>query len=167
MFRNFKRILKSHSQGENQWHSFRKEEMTRHITQRCSQLREICGLEQPGDEPEDNDEPLHDDFIFRRYEAAADRENLLLAANSLMAERKARRAGAPFIIGGGNHRRRFCRMHWSRAASVLCTEDRAGHLIFCAGTVPEAGSRRRNAFSRVIFTERRLYAASKSRALSL
>ena len=88
VFKNFKNLLKSHPQGERQWFAFREEEMTRYITQWYNQLREVYGLEQLGEEPEDNEELLQDDFIFREYDAARDEEKLLLAANSFMAERE-------------------------------------------------------------------------------
>ena len=88
VFKNFKSLLKSHPQGEKQWFSFHEEEMTRYILQWYNQLEEICGLEQLGDEPEDNDELIHSDFVFRQYEASTDEENFVRAANMVMAERE-------------------------------------------------------------------------------
>ena len=88
VFKNFKTLLKSHPQGEKQWFAFREEEMTRYITQWYTQLREVYGLEQLGEEPEDNEELLQDDFIFREYDPTKDEEKLLLAANSFMSERE-------------------------------------------------------------------------------
>ena len=88
VFKNFKNLLKSHPQGEKQWFAFREEEMTRYITQWYTQLREVYGLEQLGEEPEDNEELLQDDFIFREYDPTKDEEKLLLAANSFMSERE-------------------------------------------------------------------------------
>ena len=93
VFKNFKNLLKSHPQGEKQWFAFREEEMTRYITQWYNQLREVYGLEQLGEEPEDNEELLQDDFIFREYDATRDEENLILAANSFMSEREAQWPG--------------------------------------------------------------------------
>ena len=93
VFKNFKTLLKSHPQGEKQWFAFREEEMTRYITQWYTQLREVYGLEQLGEEPEDNEELLQDDFIFREYDATRDEENLILAANSFMSEREAQWPG--------------------------------------------------------------------------
>ena len=48
----------------------------------------MYGLEQLGEEPEDNEELLQDDFIFREYAPTKDEEKLLLAANSFMSERE-------------------------------------------------------------------------------
>lgn len=93
VFKNFKTLLKSHPQGEKQWFAFREEEMTRYITQWYTQLREVYGLEQLGEEPEDNEELLQDDFIFREYDPTKDEEKLLLAANSFMSEREAQWPG--------------------------------------------------------------------------
>ena len=93
VFKNFKSCLKSHPQGEKQWYTFREEEMTGYITQWYNQLREIYGLEQLGEEPEDNEELLQDDFIFREYEAIRDEEKLMRTANSFMAEREAQWPG--------------------------------------------------------------------------
>lgn len=88
VFKNFKNLLKSHPQGEKQWFAFREEEMTRYITQWYNQLREVYGLEQLGEEPEDNEELLQDDFILREYDAAKDEEKRILAINSFMSEQE-------------------------------------------------------------------------------
>lgn len=93
VFKNFKNCLKSHPQGEKQWYTFREEEMTGYITQWYNQLREVYGLEQLGEEPEDNEELIQDDFIFREYEAIKDEEKIMRAANSFMAEREAQWPG--------------------------------------------------------------------------
>ncbi|MDD7275135.1 MAG: GNAT family N-acetyltransferase [Treponema sp.] len=88
VFKNFKNLLKSHPQGEKQWFAFREEEMTRYITQWYNQLREVYGLEQLGEEPEDNEDLLQDDFILREYDAAKDEEKRILAINSFMSEQE-------------------------------------------------------------------------------
>lgn len=93
VFKNFKNLLKSHPQGEKQWFSFREEEMTRYITQWYNQLREVYGLEQLGEEPEDNEELLQDDFILREYDAAKDEEKRILAINNFMSEQEAQWPG--------------------------------------------------------------------------
>ena len=62
--------------------------MTRYITQWYNQLREVYGLEQLGEEPEDNEELLQDDFILREYDAAKDEEKRILAINSFMSEQE-------------------------------------------------------------------------------
>lgn len=93
VFKNFKNLLKSHPQGEKQWFAFREKEMTGYITLWYNQLREAHGLELLGEEPEDTEELLQDDFIFREYEAAKDKEQATLAANNFMAEREAQWPG--------------------------------------------------------------------------
>jgi len=49
-------------------------------------LRDTWGLEKLGEEPEDSEDLIHDDFIFRQYQHNTDEEHLLLASNSIMAE---------------------------------------------------------------------------------
>lgn len=88
VFKNFKKQLKSHPQGEQQWYTFREKEMTRYITQWYNQLQDLCSLEQIGREPEDNEELLQDDFVLRKYEATTDKEKLLLADKKFEAERE-------------------------------------------------------------------------------
>lgn len=86
VFRNFKNVLKSFPEAEKQWFSFREKEMTQHILQWYNLLRDTWGLEKLGEEPEDSEDLIHDDFIFRQYQHNTDEEHLLLASNSIMAE---------------------------------------------------------------------------------
>ena len=88
VFRNFKNILKEYPESESLWFSFKEKEMTLYITQWYNMLRENVGLEKLGEEPEENEDLVYDDFTVREYNSVKDKDILLSAANSVMAERE-------------------------------------------------------------------------------
>ena len=93
VFRNFKNVLKSFPEAEKKWFAFRESEMNQHIFQWYNMLRDTWGLEKLGDEPEESEDLVHGDFIFREYQKETDEEFLDLAVNSIMAEREAKWPG--------------------------------------------------------------------------
>ncbi|AEE16049.1 GNAT family N-acetyltransferase [Treponema brennaborense] len=86
VFRNFKNVLKSFPEAEKQWFAFKEKEMARHIMQWYNTLREARGLEKLGDEPEESEDLVHDDFVFRGYRKDTDEEAFAVAANAIMGE---------------------------------------------------------------------------------
>jgi len=88
VFRNFKNVLKSFPEVEKQWYTFREHEMTQYILEWYNMLRDAWGLEKLGDEPEESEDLVHDDFIFRVYEEKTDKINIENIANLIKAERE-------------------------------------------------------------------------------
>ncbi|MDR2897177.1 MAG: GNAT family N-acetyltransferase [Spirochaetaceae bacterium] len=67
VFRQFKNILKTYPEVERLWFSFKENQMRHTIIRWYNSLRDLWGLEHIGDEPEETEDIVHDDFIFREY----------------------------------------------------------------------------------------------------
>lgn len=67
VFRNFKNVLKEYPEAEKLWFSFKEHEMNRVVLCWYEDLRDVWGLERLGEEPEENEELVHDDFSFRPF----------------------------------------------------------------------------------------------------
>lgn len=67
VFRSFKDKLKEYPEVEKLWHQFKNRKMLIYINEWYNNLREIWGLEQLSQEPEDTDDLLNDDFQFQEY----------------------------------------------------------------------------------------------------
>jgi len=77
VFRKFKNVLKEHPDVERLWFSFKEHEMKQVILSWFDDLRELWGLERLELEPEENEEELlHDDFLFRIADAAGEQAEI-------------------------------------------------------------------------------------------
>ncbi|MDR2901216.1 MAG: GNAT family N-acetyltransferase [Treponema sp.] len=65
VFRAFKNVLTDHPEAEKLWYAFKEQEMRKHITRWYNSLREKWGLEKIGDEPEETDDLILEDFRIR------------------------------------------------------------------------------------------------------
>ena len=65
VFRNFKNILHDHPEVEKLWFHFKDREMRGIVLDWYNNLREFWGLEHIGSEPDETDDILMDDFVFR------------------------------------------------------------------------------------------------------
>jgi GNAT superfamily N-acetyltransferase len=65
VFRAFKNVLAAHPEAEGRWFSFKTREMRREIQEWYNALREEWGLERIGNEPEETDDLVFEDFRFR------------------------------------------------------------------------------------------------------
>jgi ribosomal protein S18 acetylase RimI-like enzyme len=72
VFRAFKDILGSYPEAEKLWFSYKDREMKREILRWYNGLREEWGLERIGEEPEDTDDLVLEDFRFRPPQADDD-----------------------------------------------------------------------------------------------
>ncbi len=86
VFRNFKDTLKNYPEVERLWFSFKEKEMRQVIVRWYNALRDAWGLERIGEEPEEIDDIVHDDFHFREYDDSRDREALAAAVQVLTEE---------------------------------------------------------------------------------
>lgn len=81
VFRAFKDVLSAHPEVERLWFSFKKREMRREVLDWYNALREEWGLERIGEEPEDTEDLVLEDFRFREG-----REEDLAAAEAVMSQ---------------------------------------------------------------------------------
>jgi ribosomal protein S18 acetylase RimI-like enzyme len=69
VFRAFKKALSRYPEAEKRWFSFKEREMRREIIRWYNALRESWNMEKIGEEPEETEDLVLEDFIFREYEA--------------------------------------------------------------------------------------------------
>ena len=81
VFRNFKSCLKQYPEIEKKWHLFKRRKMLLKVNEWYNALRELWGLEALEAEPEDFEDLVQNDFIFRGYDSAKDKESVLHYAN--------------------------------------------------------------------------------------
>ena len=81
VFRNFKSCLKQYPEIEKKWHLFKRRKMLLKVNEWYNALRELWGLEALEAEPEDFEDLVQNDFIFRGYDSAKDKESVLQYAN--------------------------------------------------------------------------------------
>ena len=81
VFRNFKSVLKKYPEIERKWHLFKNHEMRLCIDDWYNALRETWGLERLDQEPEDIEDLVLKDFVFREYDSERDRESILREAS--------------------------------------------------------------------------------------
>ncbi len=86
VFRNFKNILKNYPEVERLWFSFKEKAIRHTIIRWYNSLRDAWGLEHIGDEPEETEDIVHDDFIFRDYVSGEDSGNRDAAFEVIEAE---------------------------------------------------------------------------------
>jgi ribosomal protein S18 acetylase RimI-like enzyme len=65
VFRAFKNVLNDFPEAEQLWYKFKEKEMRKHIVTWYNALREEWGLEKIGEEPEETDDLILEDFKFR------------------------------------------------------------------------------------------------------
>jgi ribosomal protein S18 acetylase RimI-like enzyme len=65
VFRAFKNVLNDYPEAEQLWFKYKEREMRKHITRWYNSLREEWGLEQIGEEPEETDDLVLEDFKIR------------------------------------------------------------------------------------------------------
>ncbi len=66
VFRAFKNILNDYPETEQLWYKFKEQAMRKHIIRWYNGLREEWGLEKIGEEPEETDDLILEDFRIRR-----------------------------------------------------------------------------------------------------
>ncbi len=86
VFRNFKNTLKTYPEIERMWFSFKDTEMKQLIIRWYNVLRESWGLEKLGEEIEENDSVLQDDFTFRCAETQEDQNMVQLCEEDFSLE---------------------------------------------------------------------------------
>lgn len=65
VFRNFKNVLHQYPEVEKLWYSFKEKEMRQIVSNWYNTLLDSWGLEQLGVEPEENNDAVYEDFVFR------------------------------------------------------------------------------------------------------
>jgi ribosomal protein S18 acetylase RimI-like enzyme len=67
VFRAFKDVLSRHTEVERLWFLFKEKEMRKRVVEWYNALREEWGLEKIGEEPEDTEDLVLEDFRFRAF----------------------------------------------------------------------------------------------------
>ena len=78
VFKNFRNVLKNYPEIDKRWHIYKHKYMSARINEWYNSLREIWGLEKLDQLPELDDTLVHDDFSFKEYDPAADKQTILL-----------------------------------------------------------------------------------------
>ncbi len=78
VFKNFRNALKNYPEIDKRWHIYKHRFMSARINDWYNSLREIWGLEKLDQLPESDDTLVHDDFSFKEYDSAADKQTVLL-----------------------------------------------------------------------------------------
>jgi GNAT superfamily N-acetyltransferase len=65
VFRAFRDTLSAHPETEKLWYAYKDREMKREVIRWYNALREEWGLERIGEEPEDTEDLVQEDFLFR------------------------------------------------------------------------------------------------------
>ncbi len=80
VFRNFKNVLKKYPEVEKKWFSFKNQKMRERVTEWYNNLRESWGMErlesESGDDVQETDELLENDFVFSDWNFSRDQEDL-------------------------------------------------------------------------------------------
>ena len=80
VFRNFKNVLKAYPEVEKKWFSFKNQKMGERVTEWYNNLRESWGMErlesESGDDVQETDELLENDFVFSDWNFSKDQEEL-------------------------------------------------------------------------------------------
>lgn len=79
VFRNFKDTVRLYPEIEKKWYAWKNKKMHLYIVSWYNSLREIWGLEQLGEIPEDNDDLIKSDFVFGEYDEENDKQVVLSA----------------------------------------------------------------------------------------
>lgn len=67
VFRNFKNILKQHTEIERSWYQFKNRELRRAVLDWYNTLRDYWGLDRIGSEPEETEDIVVEDFSFTHW----------------------------------------------------------------------------------------------------
>lgn len=81
VFRNFRNVLKNYPEVEKRWHLYKNRIMHSYINEWYNGLREIWGLEKLDYFPESDENLIHDDFSFRKYNSITDKDCIILHVN--------------------------------------------------------------------------------------
>ena len=77
VFRNFKNSLKEYPEAEQRWYVFKEKVFKDTVIQWYNDLCDKWGLERIEGEPEETDDLIFDDFLFRKYNEASDLEDVI------------------------------------------------------------------------------------------
>lgn len=95
VFKGFKLVLKEYPEVERLWHSFKDRSMNQTIVSWYNALLESWGLEHLEEEPDDDAELVHDDFVFRVPASETDEDAIFLCASLFVKELEDIHPGEP------------------------------------------------------------------------
>ena len=86
VFRNFKNVIRQYPEVERKWHFYKAKQMRLRLMEWYNALRESWGLEALSDEIEEFDDLIEEDFVFRAYNPAQDKDCVALGADAVFTE---------------------------------------------------------------------------------
>ena len=142
VFRNFKDILKANPEIERQWYRFKERSMRAIVLAWYNDLRDYWGLSRVGEEPEDTEDIVAEDFTFRIAER---RDDASIRALCEEAERSITEglSGDLSLVVSGLHRSQVDHGLSSASRLVILAESPEEDVAACALSCPcnEEGSR--------------------------
>jgi GNAT superfamily N-acetyltransferase len=142
VFRNFKDILKVNPEIERQWYRFKERSMRAIVLSWYNDLRDYWGLSRVGDEPEETEDIVAEDFTFR---AAEGRDEASVRALCEEAELSITEglSGDLALVVSSLHRGQVAHGVSSASRLVLLAESPEEDAAACAVSCPsgEEGSR--------------------------
>ncbi len=141
VFRNFKLVLKEYPEVERLWFSFKDREMKAVIDRWYAALCDQWGLESLGEEPEENDDLLHDDFVFHTVSDESDEELVFMSTDALAQELQSMHDYEPGKVLSGLWQELRCSCNES-SDFTLIGETVEGDFAGCitVATMPDASS---------------------------
>jgi len=140
VFRNFKLVLKDYPEVERLWFSFKDREMKSIIARWYTALCDQWGLESLGEEPEESDDLLHDDFVFRPARDESDEELVFMSADAVAQELQSMHDQEPGKVLSGLWQELRCSCSES-SDFTLIGETVEGDYAGCitVATMPDSG----------------------------
>lgn len=86
VFRNCKTIFKRYPEVERKWHFYKEKQLRFRLMEWYNVLRESWGLEVLSEDFDDSNDLIEEDFVFRAYNPAQDRDCVALGADAVLAE---------------------------------------------------------------------------------
>lgn len=94
VFKNFKNVLKAYPEVERKWHFYKDSKMRARLMDWYNELRESWGLEKlEQTDVEEVGDLVQNDFMFREYDSAKDRNDIALGVSFVADEYKRQFAG--------------------------------------------------------------------------
>ncbi|MBQ7159974.1 MAG: GNAT family N-acetyltransferase, partial [Treponema sp.] len=86
VFRNFKNVIKLYPEVERKWHFYKERQMHLRLMDWYNALRESWGLETLPEEPEEYEDLVEEDFDFRLYNPAQDKDCVVQGVDAISRE---------------------------------------------------------------------------------
>lgn len=86
VFRNFKTVIKQYPEVERKWYFYKEKQLRFRLMEWYNALRESWGLETLSEDIDEYDDLIEEDFVFRAYNPAQDKDCIAAGADAVFAE---------------------------------------------------------------------------------